>query len=349
MKRSIWLLTLTLLIQTGLAVALNMGGGDSGDRDAARPLLARSPLDSDTVLIADSHSQVRLHKKDGKWLLPDHFQAPADSGRIQRLLSGLATAKRGWPVATTSEAASRFKVDAKAYERKLVLTDSGGTTTLYLGSSPGYRRIYARLDGEDDILTLEMGLYDLPVDADQWVDPELFTIDRDTVTAIEFPGFALDNRVENRNGNEDKDKTKNENENKKFILRDPGSGQVDQTRIDALVRAVTDPRINGVLGRTEKPEFHLDKPVLRFTVVRDKGDKRVCRLGRLDKDQGFALACSDIPFIGRLAQWAAQPLLKADRQSLLKNDGEKASSGQIKSNNENSAGRTGDTSTRSGQ
>jgi len=304
MKRINILLVLVLVVQAGLILFLSFRGTHGVHADNTRALVSFSPAQVQAIEIGDGTEKLRLTRSGENWILPDHFQAPADRERIDALLDRLAASRMGWPVATTVDTARRFKVAKDDYKRKLTLFSTGNTplVTLYIGSSPGYSKSYVRPAGQAEIVTLNIGLYDLPVDADAWVAPDLLRMNRKTISSITFPGFTL------------------EQSEKGFVLAGENPERLDRNAVDSLVDSVLSPRISGVLGREEKPDFHLTPPLLTYTLKDEEGSEQTCRLGMLDSDKGYALSCSGQPLIGRLDKWSGQPIAEASREKLLKKE-----------------------------
>ncbi|MEQ8692832.1 MAG: DUF4340 domain-containing protein, partial [Pseudomonadales bacterium] len=47
---------------------------------------------------------------------------------------------------------------------------------IYLGTSPGFQRVHARKAGEDEIFSVELSNYELPLTVDGWLDKALLSI-----------------------------------------------------------------------------------------------------------------------------------------------------------------------------
>jgi len=171
-KRTTWLagLLVVQLVIVGI-VLLNQGGF----RDAMQgPLLAFEAAEVDQILIVEGladgeGSSLRLSKQDDRWLLPRDL--PADQSRVTDLLSKLADLRAPWPVATSASARERFEVAETNRQRHLHLQAAGATVAeLYLGTSPGFRRLHVRIPAANEIFDVDLAHFQLPTAVDDWLD-----------------------------------------------------------------------------------------------------------------------------------------------------------------------------------
>jgi len=146
MKKWIFILSGLLAVQFTLTAAVNLTSEDYEAFQAEEKVLSFDEKEVDSLRIEDGTDSVLLKKQEGKWLLPESDDFPANQSSIERLLGNLATLKKGWPVTKTRSAVRRFKVDEKQFERKLVLLSGDeAQATLYVGTSPGFRKVYVRM------------------------------------------------------------------------------------------------------------------------------------------------------------------------------------------------------------
>ena len=148
----------------------------------------------DEVVIGDEYdNEVRLVKRGERWLLPELGSLPADSVRVESLLATLAGEQTGWPVASTVAARQRFQVANYHYQRQLTLMAKGEEVViLYLGTSPGFRKVHARRDDQDAIFSIGLSVFDIPSEGGHWLDRRLLQIR--TPTRIVADGYSLERR-----------------------------------------------------------------------------------------------------------------------------------------------------------
>ncbi|WP_111495393.1 DUF4340 domain-containing protein [Marinobacter bohaiensis] len=193
MAKRVRILSVLLGAQLLLALALNLTDSDIGEATPESPLLSQSLDHLDEIRINDGndHSVTLMHQDD-QWQLPALDGFPASTEQANQLVSTLASATQGMPVATTEGARGRFKVAQDDFERRLVLRRKGtDVATLYLGTSPGTDQSYVRVDGESPIYRIKLGTYQAPVTTDDWLDRDLLTLPLNRVSAIEVNGLKL--------------------------------------------------------------------------------------------------------------------------------------------------------------
>lgn len=192
------ILVALLLVQLVLFSVLNMEG-PSMQADAKQDLLMQLD-DVDKITITGERGSVVLRKQREGWILGGSY-FPADQGNVEALLIKLGAMKHGLPVTTTKEAVERFKVAEDHFERRIVLSqDNADVATLYLGTSPGARRIHLRKAGSDAVYAVTFGLYDASEDRNAWIDKQLLRLDAEAITALHVDGVTYTRRAWESNG-----------------------------------------------------------------------------------------------------------------------------------------------------
>ena len=153
MKNSVVILGALLTLQLALAVSLNLGRDRHRAFEPEEKLLNVDAGEADTIRIDGGEGEhVTLERQEDEWRLPELSGFPANQASVERLLGRLTDLDKGWPVATTGSASRRFKVADSAFERKLTLSKGDETlAALFVGTSPGFRKVHVRLPGEDAI------------------------------------------------------------------------------------------------------------------------------------------------------------------------------------------------------
>jgi len=308
---SIPLLGALLVIQVLLAVALSMSGRDFGAYQTEERLLPVDTAKVNGLFIQDSEQRsVTLQRKEGKWALPDIGDFPAEHDRTQALIDKLTGFTKGWPVATTQEAAERFKVTDDNFERKIQLKD-GDTplVTLYLGTSPGFRKIHARVAGDKNIYAIEMGTYEAQATVASWENKDFLKLTSDHLKQVDIAGMTV------------------QWDGEKPALADLKEGEVlDETKANDLIHAVLTVPFQSVLGKTQ-PEAMGDKPVFSFKLTLKSGNERVYDFYKPKEGDGHILKVSEFPFYFKVSDFTFEELKGYNRESLLKSADEEKTEG----------------------
>ena len=258
MTRRLTLLTALLLIQLALAAGLAWRHQRLAAPARPTPLLAVDKAQVDGIAIDDGHGQqVTLQRQGDGWQVRELDGFPASATRIDGLLARLADLQRGWPVATSEDALRRFQVAADRYQRRIRLRAGERVlATLYLGTSPGFRQIHARADGDEAVYAVAFNAFDAPARPDDWADRQVLHLHEGDIAAIHYPDFTLQRDDQGQ-----------------YTLADAGdSERLDVGAARKLARRIADLGFLGVLGRQAPAGVDLDHPALRFTVDR-RGDK----------------------------------------------------------------------------
>jgi len=335
MQRWIPILAVVLALQIALALGLSRRDSGLASRAPDTPLLALDPTAVDHLRLdgpqspdasADDNKAVALElvKRDGHWVLPGYFDAPADSRRVDDLVARLAGIKRGLPVATSAEALSRFKVADDDFERRLVLSAGDKSlATIYLGKSPGLRKSDARTAGEQAVYAIELASFDLPTEPQRWLDDALVKADTASLAEIELAADGGEKIVLQRAQaapNDGAAKAPAQGDTTIVAGKEapawqlaspPPDKRLDEAAVKALVAAIDGVRVDQVLGTEAKAVWQQDKPELQVVLKDEKGKSVEWTLSKAEKGEYQVLKASDKPWYVQLKPWTANPLLLA--------------------------------------
>lgn len=191
MNRLTSLLVAALALQLLLAVALFWPRENPGEIDARAALLELAAGEVDRLIISTAADSLLLHRGDEGWILPDYHKLPVQESRVNRVLLDLPALSRGWPIAGSANAAARFQVADEEFQRRVSFyAGEQNRGELFVGTSPGFRKVHVRPAGDEKVYAVEFNSFELPVNADEWLDKTLLQV-RD-LTRIE----GLDYRLE---------------------------------------------------------------------------------------------------------------------------------------------------------
>jgi len=173
-KRNLVSLLLVLLIQAALVAAVYWPGPDPEYAPPA-PLLPFAASGVDTIVVGDEFdNETVLAKAGDRWLLPELKNLPADVSMVNKLLEALSASEGSWPVANSAAARQRFRVAGYHYRRRISLAQGEEVLgTFFLGSSPGFRKVYARNEAQSGIYSVLFNAQDAPGYSGGWLDKNL--------------------------------------------------------------------------------------------------------------------------------------------------------------------------------
>jgi hypothetical protein len=267
---------------------------------------------------ASEPTRLELVRKNGAWVLPASFDAPAEGAKVSSLLDRLAALKRGLPIATSEAALKRFKVMDGDFERRLVLSAGDKVlATVYFGSSPGLRKSHARLSPDKAVYSVDLPTYELPTDGGAWLSGELLRSDADKLAEIDLANGAATGLVSGRvqlvrtRGTDKQPDT----------WADPalsGEQHVDGAHVDSLLQQIRQLHVDAVLGTAPKPEWQQDHPVLSVTLKDEKSHAVDWTLSKPQSGEFYVLKSSSQPWFFSVSAAVGKQLSDASaRDSLI--------------------------------
>ena len=178
MNRSVVTLLLVLLIQCGIIGAVYWPQQGPMQQPTSYGLVTLDPASIDHIRIEDEYDNEALLVKTGEqWVLPELEGLPADAAKVVELLASITAQDNSWPIAQSTAARQRFQVADYHFQRSVSLGGAGKQlATIYLGTSPGFRKVHARKNGTDAIYSINFNAFDAPGLSGAWVEPRLLQI-----------------------------------------------------------------------------------------------------------------------------------------------------------------------------
>ncbi len=330
MRRGMTTLAVVLVLQLALALLLFMRRDPLAGVTSVTLLIPPDAVRNADHLVIDAKSPVpaatsgggeatrlELAKKNGAWVLPGAFDAPADGPKVSALLDRLAALKRGLPIATSEAALKRFKVVDADFERRLVLSSGEkALATVYFGSSPGLRKSDARLSPDKAVYSIDMPTYELPTDSGAWLSGELLRGDADKLAEIDIANGAATGLV---SGRVQLVRTKG-SDKQPDSWADPaltGEQHVDSAQAEALLQQIQQLHVDAVLGTTAKPEWQQDHPVLSLALKDEKAHVVDWTLSKPQNGDFYVLKSSSQPWFFSLSAAMGKELTDASARDML--------------------------------
>lgn len=304
LERLIPILGGVLVAQLLLAAVLHWGGGDFGSVQAGNALLAFDQAQVDRLVIqGEGEERVELVKTEDGWRIPNYFDFPAQAFKVGELINKLAELKPRHPVATSSAAAERFKVADDAFERRVGLYQGDDQLAeLYLGDSPGFRRIFARAQGQDAVYEVELASHDVGAAGKDWADKTVLRVNQDDIAQVELGELIFERRDD------------------AWVLADLAEGeQMIQAEADQIVDRLANPSFLEVMAADQQPE---GEPVVSAKLIMKEGDPITLAFHQAEGNDDYVLARSGWGQRFWVAPWSVENLVEAKREGLVEKPAE---------------------------
>ncbi len=309
MKKWIVLLCGMLVAQLVMAVIVHVSGDEYGAYEADETLLTFDVDAVDRILIEDGSNSVVLTKQVGKWVLPEHDNFPADQQNVTQLLDKLAAMKKGWPVATTSSAPRRFKVAEDEFERRLtLLTNDDTLAQLYIGNSPGFRKVHVRNADDDAVFSVAFNPWEAGADSSDWINKNILTFSTEDLLHVEMSEFEL------------------QREDDELRLTDlTDQEEMNEQQAQMLVNSLSGLQVESLLDNTDKIASLPDDADLIVNVVLKPDEMLVYRFFKPDEEPHYIVIRSDFDHYFEIAEFHVNTIKEVTRDQLLQVEAEDAS------------------------
>ncbi len=303
MNRTVIVLTTLVVVQLALTVALAFSGQDYGAFRSDQKLMALDAEAVNRIVIQGEEGQSVEMLKDGdKWIMPDLDRFPVAAQPAEALVTKVADLTKGWPVATSSSAADRFKVGAEKFERKLTFfEDNREIGTLFIGSSTSFRKVSARVSGEDEIYNIPFNSYEASAKPEDWEDKNYLNIKREDIVRATLPSFTLERKDE------------------KFTVTGLKRGEeTNEEEVESLIEKLAAPTFQSALGTDNKPEYGQDSPVLEISVELKDGEQIAYVYSKPESGDDFVLKTSAHPYFFKVSKYALERLSEFDQNKVVR-------------------------------
>jgi hypothetical protein len=220
----------------------------------------------DTLAITTAKGTVQFSKADGgEWQMTAPLKARADFSLVDSMVSRLHTLQMKSLVAPEAATLVGYGLDKPA--TTIRLGSGSSQAVLLIGKEAGEGAVYAKDQSRPAVITIDAAIVtDATKSAGEFRQKDLFDARAFNTT-----------RVDIVRGNEtiafEKSKTKDKDgkEENKWKQVSPAARDVDQTKVDNLLSAITAARATGFVDSTAKTG--LDKPELTVTIKFDEGKR----------------------------------------------------------------------------
>lgn len=240
----------------------------------------------------DKGNEAVLVKTGNHWILPDLSGLTVNPELIKGLLKNVMRSNTGWPVASSVAARQRFALTDYNFQRRLTLIGGGELLgTIYLGSSPGYRRVHAKNSVQDAIFEISYNSVDASASNSDWLDKR--TLQLHSPVSISSENYSL----HKQNGNWHSD-----------------TGKVPDTReLEALLLALSSVQIDGVATKGMQETLSIAVPEIKLSI--EIADKEI-EFELFTVGQQHYIHCSDHSMFFTLSSYDFNRFTGLDAQRL---------------------------------
>lgn len=302
MNRKIFILFVIFLIQIGLAFSLYSNKKAIGAFTSNEKLIDLEPDSVDKITIEENEKPALVLKKEkGTWVLPDYYGFPLSTVKLDRFTDKLFGIKKSWPVATTRDAAKRFKVETDNFEKKITFSKEGKIVkTLFVGSSPGFRKVHARFPGLDDIYAINFSAYEAPVKHVDWVDKDFLHFKQKEIDSISMSLFTI------------------AREDGKFVVSELDENEeIDENEMNDLISKLAELSFEEVLGKKDESEYGQSAPVLIYTLKMKSGQSVSYTFSKQKEEEYFVLKVSSHDYYFKVSKFSMEKIQKFTREKLV--------------------------------
>jgi len=272
----------------------------AGSSEAAPSFLVYVVDEVDRLVISGDGDEVEMDKDEDGWHLSGG--TPADGDKIRGVLEKLGGLDARWPVATSESSRERFEVTAGSNQRRIqMFADGAAVVELYLGTSPGYRRVHARAVDSEAVYSIDFANFEVPVVADDWLDKDLLQAVGGVTEVIREGAWTLSKDAEG------------------WLLVSAAPGQNDAQRdaprrnaaepdaAQSLVKRLSDLRVTGFA-----PEDANMSEKVTFTVTDDAGSHQL-RIYHDEEEDSYAIESDRMAGRFSLAAYIAEQVLVSEQ------------------------------------
>ncbi len=219
----------------------------------------------DTMAIATPKRTLSFTKSNGEWQMTAPLHARADFTTVDGLVSRLNGLQMKTIVAPEAAKLAEYGLDTP--EVSVELGTGSSKATLFLGKAAGEGAVNAKDASRPAVFTVDSSLVaDLTKDPGDYRQKDLFDARAFNSTRVEVVRAGQTLTFE-------KTKTKNKEgqDEEKWRQTAPTARDVDQTKVDNLLSAMTAARANSFIDSAAKTG--LDKPELVVTIKSDEGKR----------------------------------------------------------------------------
>jgi hypothetical protein len=297
MKRSTLLLLVAAVILGGLVYFLEIKGGKRRDEpdkkaDTSTPAFTFKSEDIAALTITRSGQAISIENRDGKWVITQPINAPADQSAIDSIGRDLGSARIERTISPSADEIKSFGLAEPAVVIDIKLK-SGEQQKVSLGSKDfSGLSVYTRIGDASDVALLPLSLL---TSADKPVDD---LRDRSVFSASQYDLGSLD--LTNENGRIILTK-----QGADWSMKSPVEASADQEEVRSLITEITSAKVAEFIKKEgedggDSSKYGLDKPKITLKAQVQGTGERVLQIGSKAESDYYAKV-SDRPEVFKVS------------------------------------------------
>lgn len=314
MKSLLLPLSILLAVQLLLSVVLSAFQTDMSSFTPEEDFIALSLEDLDEILITVREDKTPersliLKKESDIWILPDYYRFPVSGKKLRMLQEQLFQLKKPYPVGSTKLAANQFEVSEKTFQTRVEFKQDGKVVeTLYLGTSPSFKKVHARTQSDERTYAISFSNYELKAKDNAWLNREYLHLPPTKIQKIEFRDISLERSQVDavwQLGNLNPDKE-----------------ELDLGAANSLINDLTKINFLDILGQEVKKEYNLSKPALSYSISLFNGSKIQYEYGKVKGETYYVLRVSDEPNLFKISGYQVDKIKDVSSSALIEEKNE---------------------------
>ena len=251
------------------------------------------PVAVDRMTVVSNEETIELQKHADAWELQDGL--PADHDKVADLIEKMADLKAGWPVATSQSTAERFEVTEDSFQKHVMLHSGEDVVAdFYLGTSPGYQRVHARIDGP--VYSVKLSNYEFGSKASSWLNKQLLRPEGRLSRIERVGGFVLTHGDEGWSASQE--------------------GELDTTTVDSFTQRFTNLSVYDI-STAELPNV----PNASFVLLDESGELEL-DMYYLEEDEDWVATSNRVKGQFGVSTYIAEDMTKVFEDLLVKDETE---------------------------
>lgn len=303
MTRLYGFLVVLLAAQLGLTALLFIGSqGELSEYSSDEKFVGVDSNAFDRFVVASLDRSMEVKKEGSDWILPEAYGAKVSASKVAKITEELLTETRSFPAGSTSAAALQFKVSEDDFERKITLFKGNKELrTVFFGTSPGFKKVHARIAGEEAIYPIKFNTVDILETPMSWYDRTILRFPEQDIVKLTIGEIVLER-----------------DEDGPLVLQGLTDGEEVKTeKVEELMRAINEGDFQDIIGLEEKPEYKLESPTAIYTVELSGGEKYTYNFSGPLEDNNYVLKTSRYPQLYKVSESVVKELTSLKREDFV--------------------------------